>query len=83
LKTNGVFLMKQLEHDAVVMPLVKPLSSAQVLTIAGEAEADPRTVRRVMRGKPTRGLTSERILRVLRRRGLLIEGREDRKGAGR
>jgi len=47
-----------------------PLPAHLVLKVAVEASADPRSVRKLLRGEPLAALTSERILRALRERGL-------------
>lgn len=47
------------------------VSKAVVLSIAGEAEADPRSVRKVLAGKPVRGMVADRIEASARRRGVL------------
>lgn len=41
------------------------LDSSQLREVAVKAGVDPRTVRRVIEGKPVRGLTGRRIRRVL------------------
>lgn len=50
------------------------MPEAQVRRVAVESDADPRTVRRVLRGEATRGMAAERIRTVLRRMGLLGKG---------
>lgn len=47
------------------------MPEAQVRRVAVEADADPRTVRRVLRGESTRGMAAERVRMVLRRMGML------------
>lgn len=57
---------------------LKQLTVAQIRKVAVEADTDPRTVQRVVRGQPTRGMTGARIMRVLQRLGLVIEKPERR-----
>lgn len=54
-------------------PTKTVLSESEVRKIAVAAEADPRTVRRVINGQATKGMASQRIQAVLRRQGLLVE----------
>lgn len=47
------------------------IDTATLRRLAVEAEADPRTVARYLRGEPVRGLAKHRIRRVLGEHGLL------------
>ena len=49
----------------------EPLTRTEEVQIAGEAQCDPRTVRRALRGDLVRPLTLDRIRAVLAKRGLL------------
>lgn len=55
------------------MLLVRQLDEADIRKVAVEAEADPRTVKRVIRDQPCQRLTAERITRALRKLGLLVD----------
>jgi hypothetical protein len=48
----------------------KKVSANRVNQVAGDAVADPRTVRKVIEGKPVRGDVAVRIDEALRKRGL-------------
>lgn len=52
-----------------VMPTPPP-DTRTIRHIAADAAADPRTVARVLRGEPVRGLVRERIDAALRARGI-------------
>lgn len=45
--------------------------TATVRRLAAEAETDPRTIRKLLEGKPVRGLAAHRARRVLVAAGLL------------
>ena len=60
-------------------PRTDQLGEADIRKIAVEASADPRTVRRVLKGESTRSMAAGRVRTVLRRLGLL----DVKKGAGR
>jgi len=64
-----------LDMDAMQHLADLGLSYSQILIVAGEADADPRTVLVQIdalrgRGRPVRGRVGERIRRALRARGL-------------
>lgn len=48
----------------------KPVPRIQINRIAGAVDADPRTVRKVLDGKPVRGGVAIRIKEEAQRRGL-------------
>lgn len=52
-----------MKHDA------KKWTEIEVRAVAVEAEADPRTVRKVIAGRTVRGLVGDRIRRALDARG--------------
>ena len=43
------------------------MTNAEVLRVAGEAECDPRTVRRYERGDPVKPMVEERIKSAMKR----------------
>ncbi len=47
-----------------------PLGAHLMRQVAVEAPADPRTIRRVLRGEPVSPMAHDRVLRALRARGL-------------
>jgi len=63
------------------LPLTKPLNAREIRQIAVEADADPRTVVKVIEGQGTGSSAAERIERVLRRRGLVEQQQQGRKRA--
>lgn len=54
------------------------LTEAQVRKVAVEASADPRTVRRVLRGDATRSMACDRVRVVLQRMGIAAPAKGDR-----
>jgi hypothetical protein len=52
----------------------RPLPLHRLRQVAVEASTDPRTVERVLRGKPTRGLQRERIELALIKLGIPLPG---------
>jgi DNA-binding LacI/PurR family transcriptional regulator len=55
------------------MLLLRQLDEAEIRRIAVEADADPRTVKRVIRDQPVQRMTADRITRALRKLGLVVE----------
>ncbi len=49
----------------------RSLSPHELRALSVEAQTDPRTVAKVLRGEPVRALPRDRVLAVLKRRGLL------------
>lgn len=49
--------------------------------VAVRASVDPRTVQRVLGGQPVRGLTGERIAKVLAEMGIEVKRETDDEGA--
>lgn len=47
----------------------KRVTNHQVILVAGAVRADPKTVRRVVDGKPVRGSVADAISEELKRRG--------------
>lgn len=45
-----------------------------IIRVAGEAGADERTVRKVLKGKSTNSMASRRVETVLRRMGIRLPG---------
>lgn len=55
---------------------MKQLGAAELRRLAVLADADPRTVKKVLVGKKVLALTEARVRRVLAREGLLQDARE-------
>ncbi len=53
------------------LTLRKALNAGRARELAVEASCDPRTLRKVLAGKPVRGLAADRARAVLERHGLL------------
>lgn len=47
-----------------------PVDCAELRRLACRAEVDPRTLAKVIRGEPVRGMAGRRALRVLRAEGI-------------
>ena len=52
----------------------RDVDTAMIRRLAVEADADPRTVRRVLRGERVRGMVDRRVRRVLAAHDLLADG---------
>ena len=57
-------------HDRAMDTRSPHVGAAAVRRLAAEADVDPRTIRRRLRGEPVRGMAAERADRVLRARGI-------------
>jgi hypothetical protein len=52
-------------------PTVTILDKATLRELAVLASCDPRTIQRVVRGEPVRGMAGHRALKILKERGLV------------
>lgn len=59
-------------HDAGMMKARRNLDEATRRELAVQAEVDPRTIEKVLRGEPVRGMAGRRARRVLEAAGLTI-----------
>jgi hypothetical protein len=62
-------------HDRCLVPL----GAGEIRRLAANADADPRTVRRVLRGAAVRGMVDRRIREACRRAGIPLATTEGRR----
>lgn len=53
--------------------LIRQLNAREIRQIAVDADADPRTVKKVIEGRSSGTSAAERVEKALRRRGLVVE----------
>ena len=56
--------------EPITTPMTK-LEAHFLRRLAVEASVDPRSIQRVLEGKPVRGMSGQRIIEVLKKHGLL------------